>query len=153
MAQPSFQRFFDEHREAVFRFLVARAGRHDADDLFQETFMAALRAYPDLRGNPRAWVMTIAHHKTMDHFRASRRRPTPVEELPETPVHDDDAAGDPLLWERVRALPEKQRAAITLRYAGDLSHAEVATLLGCSEEAARRSAFEGLKKLRVEVTA
>lgn len=151
MAEP-FQRFFDEHRDAVFRFLVARAGRTDADDLFQETFMAALRAYPDLRGNPRAWVMTIAHHKTMDHFRAGARRPVPVEELPERGVEDPSPA-DEGLWDLVRGLPEKQRAAITLRYAGDLSHAEVATLLGCSEEAARRSAFEGLRKLRLEVPA
>lgn len=142
-----FQRFFDEHREAVWRFLVARAGRADADDLFQETFMAALRAYDDLRGNPRAWVMTIAHRKTIDHFRAASRRATPVEDLPEVAVTDRDPA-DADLWARVRALPEKQRAAVTLRYAGDLSHAEVGALLGCSEDAARRSAHEGLKKLR-----
>jgi RNA polymerase sigma factor (sigma-70 family) len=48
----------------------------------------------------------------------------------------------------VSRLPPKQRAAILLRYAGDLTHAEVAAALGCSEEAARRSAHEGLKKLR-----
>lgn len=147
-----FQRFFDEHREAVWRFLVARAGRADADDLFQETFMAALRAYPELRGNPRAWVMTIAHRKTIDHFRARGRRAVPVEDVPEVAVHDREPADDDL-WARVRALPEKQRAAVTLRYAADLSHAEVGALLGCSEDAARRNAHEGLKKLRVEVPA
>jgi DNA-directed RNA polymerase specialized sigma24 family protein len=41
---------------------------------------------------------------------------------------------------------------VLLRYAGDLSHREVAIALGCSEEAARRSAFEGLRKLRLEMS-
>jgi RNA polymerase sigma factor (sigma-70 family) len=149
---PPFQRFLDDHRDAVWRYLAAAVGRHDADDCFQETFMAALRAYDDLRGNPRAWVMTIAHRKAIDLHRTRARVPLPLDELPE-PRHDDPPAGEDPLWERVRALPPKQRAAVTLRYAGDLTHAEVAVALGCSEDAARRSAHEGLKKLREEVAA
>ena len=67
-----FQRFLDEQREPVFRFLVASVGRDAADDCFQETFLAAMKAYPKLRANsnPRAWVMTIAHSKALDHHRA-----------------------------------------------------------------------------------
>jgi RNA polymerase sigma factor (sigma-70 family) len=149
---PPFQRFLDDHRDAVWRYLAAAVGRHDADDCFQETFMAALRSYDDLRGNPRAWVMTIAHRKAIDLYRARARLPLPLDELPEV-RHDDAPAGEDPLWERVRALPPKQRAAVTLRYAGDLTHAEVAVALGCSEDAARRSAHEGLKKLREEVAA
>ncbi len=61
--------------------------------------------------------------------------------------------GDSTLWHRVHALPAKQRAAVLLRFAGDLSHREVAQALGCSEDAARRSAHEGLKKLRQEYSA
>jgi DNA-directed RNA polymerase specialized sigma24 family protein len=57
------------------------------------------------------------------------------------------------VWERVHALPAKQRAAVLLRFAGDLTHAEVAIAMGTSEEAARRNAFEGLRKLRQEMTA
>jgi RNA polymerase sigma factor (sigma-70 family) len=144
-----FQRFFDEHREAVFRFLVASVGRDAADDCFQETFLSAMKAFPKLRAgsNHRAWVMTIAHHKALDHHRARARQAIPVEELPEIAVHDAPPR-DAGTWARVSRLPPKQRAAILLRYAGDLTHAEVAAALGCSEEAARRSAHEGLKKLR-----
>jgi RNA polymerase sigma factor (sigma-70 family) len=148
-----FQRFLEEHREPVFRFLVASVGRDAADDCFQETFLSAMRAYPKLRANSnhRAWVMTIAHRKALDHHRARTRGAIPVEEVPEVAVHDapprDDSA-----WARVRDLPPKQRAAVLLRYAGDLTHAEVAVALGCSEEAARRSAHEGLKKLRHEMS-
>jgi len=150
-----FQRFLDEHRGPVYRFLVASVGRDAADDCFQETFLAAMKAYPRLRAasNHRAWVMTIANNKAMDHHRARMRSAIPVEEVPEVAVHDPEPGGGQDTWEQVRALPPKQRAAVLLRYAGDLSHREVAGVLGCSEEAARRSAHEGLKKLRLELTA
>jgi RNA polymerase sigma factor (sigma-70 family) len=149
-----FQRFLDVHREPVFRFLVASVGRDAADDCFQETFLAAMRAYPRLRedSNLRAWVLTIAHRKALDHHRARARGAVPVEDVPETAVLDDEPA-DNETWTRVRDLPPKQRAAVLLRYAGDLSHREVAVALGCSEEAARRSAHEGLKRLRLEMSA
>jgi RNA polymerase sigma factor (sigma-70 family) len=148
-----FQRFLDEQREPVFRFLVASVGRDAADDCFQETFLAAMTAYPRLRAGShhRAWVMTIAHRKAMDHHRARARNAIPVEAVPEVAVHDAPPA-DEETWERVRGLPPKQRAAVLLRYAGDLTHAEVAVALDCSEEAARRSAHEGLKKLRQEMS-
>jgi RNA polymerase sigma factor (sigma-70 family) len=148
VALPPFQRFLDAHRDEVWRFLVAAVGRTDADDCFQETFMAAMRAYPRLRpdSNLRAWVLTIAHRKAMDHHRARARRPVPVEHVPEQAIRDNHR--DAGVWEQVRELPPKQRAALLLRFVGDLSHAEVAIALGCSEEAARRSAHEGLKKLR-----
>jgi RNA polymerase sigma factor (sigma-70 family) len=149
-----FQRFLDEHREPVLRFLVASVGRDAADDCFQETFLAAMGAYPRLRSNsnPRAWIMTIAHNKATDHHRGRQRRAIPVEDVPEVAHHDPPPRDDDATWDRVRALPPKQRAAVTLRYAGDLSHAEVAAALGCSEEAARRSAHEGLKRLRHEMS-
>jgi RNA polymerase sigma factor (sigma-70 family) len=150
-----FQRFLEEHREPVLRFLVASVGRDAADDCFQETFLAAMRAYPRLRrdSNHRAWVLTIANNKAMDAHRARARRAIPMGDLPETPVHDPEPRGGDEAWARVRELPPKQRAAVLLRYAGDLSHREVAAVLACSEEAARRSAHEGLKKLRQEMTA
>src|SRR4051812_25606661 len=114
-----------------------------------------MRAYPRLRpdSNLQAWVLTIAHRKALDHHRARSRRPVPVGAVPEAPA-PDEAPGvrlDGALWDRVRALPPKQRAAVLLRVAGDLSHAEVATALGTSEEPARRSAFEGLRRLRQEI--
>lgn len=149
-----FQRFLDDHRDDVWRFLVASVGRQDADDCFQETFLSAMRAYPQLRSdsNHRAWVLTIAHRKAMDHFRARKRRAVPVEELPEIPVHDGLAVHDEATWEQVHSLPPKQRGAVLLRYAGDLSYAEIGVALGCTEGAARRNVFEGLGKLRLTVT-
>jgi RNA polymerase sigma factor (sigma-70 family) len=151
---PPFQRFLDENRDHVWRFLVAAVGRDAADDCFQETFMSALGAYPRTRvENPRAWVLTIAHRKALDHHRARMRRPVPVGAVPDAPAPPPPEPADDAVWTRVRDLPPKQRAALLLRFVGDLSHREIAAVLECSEDAARRSAHEGLKRLREELAA
>jgi RNA polymerase sigma factor (sigma-70 family) len=154
---PPFQRFLDAHRECVWRFLVSSVGPTEADDCFQETFIAALRAYPRLRKNSnlRAWVLTIAHRKALDAHRARKRRALPVEDVAAV---DTRSAGSPHtpdegLWSAVRELPERQRSAVTLRYMADLPHREIAQAIGCSEDAARRSLHEGLTKLRKAVSA
>jgi RNA polymerase sigma factor (sigma-70 family) len=150
VALPPFQALIDSHADAVHRFLVASAGPGAADDCFQETFIAALRAYPRLRhgDNLRAWLFTIARRKAIDHHRATRRAPLPVAELPEraAPAMPDSPNGD--LWATVAELPEKQRAAVVLRFVVDLSHREIGAVLDCSDAAARRSVHEGLKRLR-----
>jgi RNA polymerase sigma factor (sigma-70 family) len=148
---PPFQALLDDHREDVYRFLVASLGRQEADDCFQETFISAMRAYPRLRdaSNLRSWLFTIAHRKAIDAHRARARRAVPVEEVPEQADagglgHD----GEPELWRAVRGLPAKQRAAVLHRYVNDLAYADIGQVMGCSEDAARRSVHEGLKKLR-----
>lgn len=151
---PPFQRFLDEQRDVVWRFAVASVGRQDADDVFQETFLAAMRAYPRLRAgsNLRGWVLTIAHRKALDHHRAVTRRPALPGDVPEVAHHDAEPGGD-AVWEQVRELPPKQRAAITLRYAADLDYAAIAKVTGTSEDAARRNVHEAMKKLRQEAIA
>ena len=137
--------------------LRGAVGRGDAEDAFQETFLAALRAYPELKDgrNPRGWLLTIAHRKAIDHHRARGRRPLPVaavEEVVEaTAAPLDRPRPDDGVWAAVAALPPKQRAAVALRFGSDLPHAEIAAALGCSPEAARRSLHEGLRKLRKEL--
>src|SRR4051794_40415540 len=149
MTLPPFQVLIDEHRDDVYRFLRASVGPHDADDCFQETFIAALRAYPRLRGdsNLRGWLFTIAHHKALDSHRARGRRAIPVAELPETVGEPLMNGGEPELGSAVGALPTKQRASVLLRFAGALASREMGEATGCSEEAARRNVHEGLKKL------
>jgi DNA-directed RNA polymerase specialized sigma24 family protein len=148
---PPFQTLIDEHAAEVMAVLRGAVGREGAEDCFQETFLAALRGYPKLSDarNLRGWLLTIAHRKAVDHHRARGRRPLPVGEVAETGV-EDPLPGDGI-WPLVGALPPKQRAAVTLRYAGDLPHAEIAAALGCSPEAARRSLHEGIKRLRKEL--
>lgn len=150
---PPFQTVLDEHSTAVMAILQGAVGRESAEDCFQETFLAALRAYPRLKnaGNLRGWLLTIAHRKAIDHHRANGRRPLPVAELPEVATENGLPEPDERLWAAVGALPPKQRAAVALRYGSDLPHAEIAAALGCSPEAARRSLHEGLKRLRKEL--
>jgi RNA polymerase sigma factor (sigma-70 family) len=147
---PPFQVLIDEHRDDVYRFLRASVGAHDADDCFQETFIAALRSYPRLRAdsNLRGWLFTIAHRKALDMHRARGRRPIPVEVLPEDVAEPLMNGGEPELWRAVGQLPTKQRAAVLLRFAGDLAYREIGEATGTTEEAARRNVHEGLKKLR-----
>jgi len=154
---PPFQRFLDTHRDAVWRFLVSSVGASEAEDCFQETFIAALRAYPRLRAdsNLRAWVLTIAHRKSLDAHRARARRALPVEDVAALDGRGATSppAPDAALWSAVEELPARQRSAVMLRYVADLPHRDIAAAIGCSEEAARRSLHEGLLKLRKVVSA
>jgi RNA polymerase sigma factor (sigma-70 family) len=147
---PPFQRLLDEHGDDVLGFLIAAVGPSDAEDCFQETFLAALRAYPRLRDdNLRGWLMTIAHRKAIDHHRGRSRRPTPVADpdsgAPAAARWDGAGTG---IWSLVAKLPPKQRSAVALRFVADLPYRELGARLGCSEEAARRNVHEGIKRLR-----
>jgi RNA polymerase sigma factor (sigma-70 family) len=153
---PPFQNLLDAHGRAVHRFLIATVGPVEADDVYQETWVAALRAYPELTdaSNLKGWLFTIAHRKTIDHVRARARRAVPVAEpadLAQAPSTDGGAAvPDEGLWAAVAALPDKQRTAVALRFIGDSAYAEIATAMEISEPAARRNVHEGLKRLREE---
>lgn len=148
MSLPPFQTLLDDHADDVWRSLRAMVGAHAAEDCFQETFLAALGAYPRLRADssPKAWLLTIAHNKAIDHLRRGRRTQpvADIEAIDERSSPPSDAG----VWSAVAALPPRQRAAVTLRYVGDLSHREIAAAIGCSEEASRRSLHEGLETLR-----
>jgi DNA-directed RNA polymerase specialized sigma24 family protein len=155
---PPFQAFVDEHRGPVLGFLRRLVGARDAEDCFQETFIAALRAYPHAEGrNMRAWVMTIARNKAIDHHRARARRPLPADPAAsgaEPAVVEpfeavlDGLGGGGEVWDHVAALSPAQRAAVTLRFAADLSYREIGATLECSEAAARRRVHDGLESLR-----
>ena len=160
-ALPPFQKLLSEHGSDVLGYLVATVGPHDAEDVFQETFIAALRAYEGLEHarNLRSWLLTIAHNKAIDHHRARGRRAVPsgapeevAGSLPSSNSKPEEVAGarDFDLWQAVSALPPKQRSAVVLRYATDMSYSAIAQAMDSSEAAARRNVHEGLQKLRGE---
>jgi RNA polymerase sigma factor (sigma-70 family) len=154
MALPPFQSLLDAHGRDVHRFLVGMVGAQAADDCYQETWLAALAAYPRLRtaASLRAWVMTIAHSKAMDHHRARARAPVgDASGVLAMAAADAEAPPDDELWAQVAALPVKQRAAVALRFLADAPYREIAAAMGTSEDAARRNVHEGLKRLRKDV--
>ncbi len=150
MKQP-FEKVVAQHGATVLRVCRVILGRHDAEDAWSETFLSAMRAYPDLpeTANVEAWLVTIAHRKAIDVLRAAKRNPLPVEEVPEAPtILGVPGSGDPDLWAAVARLPNKQRQAIAYHYVAGLAYAEIAEILGGTVDAARRAAADGLKNLR-----
>jgi RNA polymerase sigma factor (sigma-70 family) len=150
---PPFQSLFDEHAQAVLTFLTGAVGPSEAEDCFQETMLSALRAYPRLgdASNLRGWLFTIARRKAVDAYRARARRPAPVADPDPGATLDAHPEIDDGLWDQVRSLPVKQRRAVVLRFAGDRSYPEIAAAMSTTQDSARQSVHEGLKKLRREL--
>lgn len=146
MSVPPFERFYVEHRDAVFGHLVRLLGRQRAEDAFQETFLRALRGYDSLRHGRylRAWVFTIATRVAADEGR--RRRADSAGEPEGTTADDRPAYAQ--IEHLADDLPEKERAAVVLRYGYDLSYSDIGSALGSSEDAARQAASSGVRRLR-----
>ena len=145
---PPFERFYDAHREEIYRYLVRLLGRQAAEDAFQETFLRALRAYEKLRhaDHLRAWAFTIATRVALDERR--RERPVPVEEP--VLVTSDARPAYAEIEHLAGRLPRTERAAVVLRYGYDLSYADIAQALDSTEDAARQATSSGIRRLRRE---
>ena len=150
MKQP-FEQIVAEHGETVLRVCRVVVGVVDADDAWSETFLSALRAYPDLPddANVQAWLVTIAHRKAIDIIRSRQRQGISVDDAPEQPsTRDLPGSIDLDLWDAVSALPTKQRQTVAYHYLAGMPYADIAALIGGTAEAARRSAADGIKTLR-----
>ena len=143
---PPFERFYEEQQGPVLAQLRSMLGRDAADDAFQETFLRALRAYSTLQHGRhlRAWALQIARNVALDMLRRTRTTSADVPDL--------ESVDEPLPYEELRRLtadlPEKERAAVFLRYGYDLSYEDIGTALGSSPEAARQAASSGVRRLR-----
>ena len=149
-AREPFESVLERHGPAVLRFCVARLGRDRGEEAFQETMLAALRHYDGLRdtGAVGGWLFSIAQRKIVDNTRSHARAPIASDQLEEhaSAWHDPNPADS--VWSQVAALPPKQREAVALRYMADLSHGDIAAAMGTTADAARRSVYEGLQRLR-----
>ncbi|MGX9672719.1 RNA polymerase sigma factor [Mycobacterium sp. HM-7] len=148
-AKPPFETVVRDHGPTVFRVCCAVVGAHDADDAWSETFLAALKAYPDLpvAANLEAWLVTIAHHKAIDITRARTRRPIPTDVVPE-PSRPGETRDFDDLAAAVDGLPSKQKHAVAYHYLAGLPYNEIAEILGGTTAAARRAASDGIATLR-----
>lgn len=145
-AIPPFERFYETHKGEVLAFLRRRAGRERADDLFQETFLRALRAYAKLEHGEhlRAWVLTIADRTLID----AARKEKPTAELVGEPSREDERPAFEELASLTDGLPPKERAAVVLRYGYELDYDDIGAALGSTGEAARQAASAGVRRIR-----
>lgn len=152
-----FELIVEQHGPTVLRVCRAVVGATDADDAWSETFLSAMRAYPELPAdaNVEAWLVTIAHRRAIDAGRARARRPTPTGLVAEHVAADrsDDLAVDPDLLATLVALPDKQRWAVAYHHLAGLPFADVAEIVGGTASAARRAAADGIAALRRSITA
>jgi RNA polymerase sigma factor (sigma-70 family) len=149
MKQP-FEKVVAQHGPTVLRVVRAVLGHADADDAWADTFLAAMKAYPDLPvdANIEAWLVTIAHRKAIDIIRAATRRAIPVADTPDSTSPDHADKPHLELTEAVAALPAKQRQAVAYHYLAGLPYAEIGALLDSTPAAARRAAADGIATLR-----
>jgi DNA-directed RNA polymerase specialized sigma24 family protein len=122
MKKAPFEAVVADHGPTVLRVCLAVLGPIDADDAWSETFLSAMKAYPELPGDAsvEAWLVTIAHRKAID---VTRGRP-------------------------VGQLPPKQRQAVAYRYLAGLPYTDVAAIVGGTTDAARRASADGIAALR-----
>jgi RNA polymerase sigma factor (sigma-70 family) len=144
-----FEAVVATHGATVLRVCRAVLGPIDADDAWSETFLSAMRAYPDLPAdaNVEAWLVTIAHRKAIDVTRSAARRAIPTDELPErqaAPAADQDQD----LTDALARLPVKQKHAVAYHYLAGLPYTAVAEIVGGTTDAARRAAADGVATLR-----
>jgi RNA polymerase sigma factor (sigma-70 family) len=146
--KPPFETVVATHGTTVLRVCRAVLGPVDADDAWSETFLSALRAYPDLpaEANVQAWLVTIAHRKAIDVIRTAARHAVPVADPPDKAV--EPAGRDLDLADALGALPPKQRHVLAYHFLAGLPYVDVAAITGGSADAARRAAADGIATLR-----
>lgn len=155
-----FEQLIERHQAEIYGYIL-RMVRHDgeAQDLCQETFLRAYRAFDRLDGDPnyRAWLYKIATNTTLNHLRQQRTGERAVATLAirQPTVHHDDHLSrldqNQLLARvetAIRDLPAKQQAAFTQRRFLGLSYCEIAAGLDCSEQTARAHVYQAAQKLR-----
>src|SRR5690349_23696831 len=123
MSKQPFEAVVAAHAGTVLRVCRALLGNAEAEDAWSETFLAALRGYPELPAdaNVEAWLVTIAHRKAIDVTRARARRAVPTDNVPETAAHADPDRDDDLA-EALARLPAKQKQAVAYHYLAGLPY-------------------------------
>ena len=158
--EDSFEAVVEAHHPEIHRYLIRLTSRRsEAEDLAQETFLRAYRAYRRLPGdaNVRAWLFAIATNLFRNHFRSEKRRARAHAVVKATRGEQDHAAPDGEAQGRetravveavVTRLPVKQQLAFVMRKVHDLEYGAIGESLDCSADTARAHVFQALRKIR-----
>ena len=158
--QTALTRIYEENFDKIYRYIVLKIGdRTEAEDMTQQVFLNAFKSISSYKskGNPiSSWLFRIAHNQVVDYFRKKSKRAT-------VPLDEALASGgsDPRLEvERnlniaqlvsaTKQLTKAQQEVISLRFAGELSIAQAARVMGKSEgaiKALQHSAIASLRKI------
>jgi RNA polymerase sigma factor (sigma-70 family) len=154
-AQSDFARVYSEHVWPIYGFLAYRIGDPDlAEDLTQATFERALRAWSRFdprRASERTWLLAIARNLLIDHYRSDRSGLSqPLDELvtPSIPGPEERFSGTPRVIEALTHLKDRDREILALRFGGDLSGEEIATVLGLTLANVQQIMSRSLRQLR-----
>jgi RNA polymerase sigma-70 factor (ECF subfamily) len=160
MSARDFAGVYDEHVWRVYGFFAYRLGsRADAEDLTQQTFEQALRAwrrYDESRATVATWLMVIARNLLLDHFksaRVTRVEPADDEQLEAVlaPPDEVNVGVEPELERALRVLGPRERELVALRFGGDLSGPEIAEMTGLTLSNVQQILSRALRRMRAEL--
>lgn len=157
--KPDFDELVDRHSGEIFAYMWRLLrDAHDAEDCLQETFLRAFRSYGRVRAgtNYRAWLYKIATNTARSQWKRRARHETHTIELDPDRQADEMSVADRVeqdallaaVRRAVEALPDQQRAALIMRKYQELSYAEIAAALECTETAARANVYQAVRKLQ-----
>jgi RNA polymerase sigma-70 factor (ECF subfamily) len=159
----SFEKIMQRHEREIMGFLLRVSGdRHDAADLFQETWLRAYRAYPrlELDSEVRPWLYAIAGNLCRNRARDGARRARVIVSVDEKnppaertgSAHrgfgENEGYAAVRMRELIASLPAKQREALQLRFFAGLDYAEIAAAMDCSDQAARANVSQARRKIK-----
>ncbi len=159
--EPAFAALVERHYERFYRLAWRWCGnRTEAEDIAQDVCVKLAHAIRDWRGEAAftTWANRIVYTTTMDQLRARQRlrlvEPSMMATLVEQGAElKAEPSAEVLilhgeLWDEVRRLPDQQRDAVLLVYGEDMSHAEAASVMDCTEKTVSWHLHEARKRLK-----
>ncbi len=153
----ALDRLCDYYIPKIYGYVLRRVGRvQDAEDITSTVFekvLSNLDTFDARKASFSTWIYRIALNSITDHWRARGRRKESLLEDEMVPAGVGDGGIEDMdayvaLIELLRSLPDKYQEAVTLRYFGEMSVAEVARALGITETAASKRILRGLEEMR-----
>ena len=155
--QEAFAQLYEEHFDKIYRYITLKIGnKMEAEDMTQQVFLKALQSISSFKwkGVPfSAWLFRIAHNQVVDYFRKKKHTAVPLDESLATNDNNpqlivEQKLDTEQLLSATKQLTEAQREVISLRFAGELSIAQVAKTIGKSQGAVKALQHSGVVALR-----
>ena len=153
----AFDEMVSRHYDRIYRLAYAMVGPQSARDVAQETFMAAVKAFPSFRGESQlsTWLISILRNQCSLFLRSERKwRYAPIDGDKgglAAPEPKDIATGIRTILDRMKTLPEELRMTLVLFYIEGLKYAEIAQAMGCPIGTVRSRLFDARERLKASV--